>query len=86
MIAEAFSCGLPVISSDVGGISEWVNESNGILVPSEDEDRLLQALVYIIEHHAEYSRDKLRQYAELHVSPGVIAGQFAGLYKLAVNS
>lgn len=86
VIAEAFSCGLPVISSDVGGISEWVNDSNGILVPSEDEDRLLQALVYIIEHLTGYRHDVLRQYAETHFSPGVIAGRFAELYKLAVNS
>lgn len=34
-ILEAMSCGLPVIASNVGGISEAVNEQNGILVNNE---------------------------------------------------
>lgn len=34
-ILEAMSCDLPVIASGVGGISEAVNESNGILVKNE---------------------------------------------------
>ena len=33
-IMEAFSCGIPVIATNVGGTSEIVNNKNGILLPS----------------------------------------------------
>lgn len=33
VILEALSCGLPVLSTNVGGIPEIVNDANGILVP-----------------------------------------------------
>jgi len=35
--AEAVCCGLPVIAKEVGGISEFINETNGILVGEEDD-------------------------------------------------
>ncbi len=34
-ILEAMSAGLPIIASDVGGVSEAVNEQNGILVKNQ---------------------------------------------------
>jgi glycosyltransferase involved in cell wall biosynthesis/GT2 family glycosyltransferase len=47
-ILEAMALGKAVISTDVGGISEWVrNESNGLLVPPEDPVALARA----IEHY-----------------------------------
>ncbi|MBK1724694.1 glycosyltransferase [Thiocystis violacea] len=60
---EAMACGLPVVTTDVGGNREVVNDpSLGIVVPFEDPDALLaalhQALVtewdrVVIRHHAE---------------------------------
>jgi glycosyltransferase involved in cell wall biosynthesis len=35
--AEAISCGCPVIASKVGGIPEFVNESNGLLIEDNTE-------------------------------------------------
>ncbi|MDB5053870.1 MAG: hypothetical protein JWM44_1920 [Bacilli bacterium] len=32
-IMEAFSCGIPVMATDVGGVSELVNARNGYLIP-----------------------------------------------------
>lgn len=42
--AEALSCGCPVISSEVGGIVEFVNETNGILVRENKEDQFFTAM------------------------------------------
>jgi len=48
-ILEAMSCGLPVIASDVGGVSEIVDENCGILIKRGDEDGLKKALEKLIE-------------------------------------
>jgi glycosyltransferase involved in cell wall biosynthesis len=48
-ILEAMSCGLPVIASDVGGVSEAViHGETGILVPRGDVDMLRSALAELI--------------------------------------
>jgi glycosyltransferase involved in cell wall biosynthesis len=45
-IIEAASLGKAVISTDVGGISEWIHdELNGLLVPPENPARLTDAIV-----------------------------------------
>lgn len=42
--AEALSCGCPVIASKVGGIPEFVNEKNGILVEEHAEQAYNEAM------------------------------------------
>lgn len=47
-LVEAMAAGLPIVATDVGGISEVVGENSGILVPSEDTDLLAEALVRVL--------------------------------------
>ena len=47
---EAMSCSLPVISTDVGGMSDIV-DSNGILVPINDASSLSEAMVKLVDDH-----------------------------------
>mgnify|MGYP000019279607 CR=1 FL=1 len=43
-ILEAMACGLPVIASDVGGISEQVDDGiTGLLIPSQNPDLMAKA-------------------------------------------
>jgi len=51
-IAEAMSCGVPVISTRVGGIPEVVAEGTGLLVPPRDEVSLSEALKTLITDRA----------------------------------
>jgi glycosyltransferase involved in cell wall biosynthesis len=51
-IAEAMSCGVPVISTRVGGIPEVVAEGTGLLVPPRDEVSLSEALKTLISDNA----------------------------------
>ena len=50
-IVEAWACGIPVLSSDVGGISEYLDESNGRLVTAGNENELVQAMSWMIDNH-----------------------------------
>lgn len=45
IILEAYSCGLPVIASNIGAIGEIVDSSCGVLVEPGDLDQLEQAIV-----------------------------------------
>jgi glycosyltransferase involved in cell wall biosynthesis len=46
---EACYCGLPVVTSGIGGALEIVNQDCGILVPPEDTEALAKALQHLIE-------------------------------------
>ncbi|MBN1791577.1 MAG: glycosyltransferase [Bacteroidales bacterium] len=83
---EAFSCGLPVISSDVGGIRDWIRADNGILVSSGNEDELLKALIAMFDSYKKYDKHALHQYAVDHFSRTVIAGKFREIYQNALKA
>jgi glycosyltransferase involved in cell wall biosynthesis len=80
VILESYACGVPVLSTDVGGISEHLSDDLGLLIKSEDEDQLLEKLIYLLDHHDEYDKEKIRKYAESHFSREVIGEQLASVY------
>lgn len=47
-ILEAFSCAIPIIGFDTGGISDIVDETNGIVVPKGNIDALANAMSELI--------------------------------------
>lgn len=59
VITEALCSGLPVISSDVGGISEIINSTNGILVSFDDEQALLNAMTTIYINTKHYNAEDI---------------------------
>lgn len=52
VLLEALACGRPVISSAVGGIAEFINAENGLLVPSGDTLGFKQALEQMMDQYA----------------------------------
>lgn len=56
VILEAYSIGLPVIASTVGGIPEIVDERCGILIEPGDEEALLSAMRHLVSDRAAYQR------------------------------
>ncbi len=80
VILESYACGVPVLSTDVGGIKEHLNNDLGVLIPSEDEVLLLEKLNFMLDHFHEFDKKKIRQYAEEHFSNEVIGVQLAEIY------
>lgn len=68
-IMEAHACGIPAIATNVGGVSEIVNNENGILLPqhpsTEDISRGLAALL-IDPHNLNIKKKAARQNWESH--------------------
>ena len=60
VILEALACGLPIVSTNVGGISEIINESNGMLVPPRDVEKLADAMRQMLSKYPDYDANALR--------------------------
>ena len=86
VIPESFSCGVPFLSTNVGGISEHLNESLGILIPSEDEDALLNSIEQMLDHPERYNKDQIRRYAIDNFSQQVIGEQLRNVYQRVLAS
>lgn len=82
VINEAFACGLPVIATDTGGISERVKEWNGRLVPPKDEEALYLTLLSFMEQSNEFDHERIKNYAELWFSNAAVEKQLKELYSL----
>lgn len=85
VILEAFSSGVRVISTDVGGIKEFFPKDYGILIPPNDEAKLVQALLEIQKNSDEIDTNKMHQYAVQHFSKEHIAKLFENLYYRALK-
>jgi glycosyltransferase involved in cell wall biosynthesis len=47
-ICEAMACGIPVITSDIGGIKDYVSEEFGILCPVNDYQAIAAAATQML--------------------------------------
>ena len=80
VVIEALCCGLPVIAADTGGIGEAVNETNGILVQSENEEELTNALNKVMNEYDKFDREKIAYDSGQRFSYEAIGKQFYELY------
>ena len=66
-VIEAMALGLPVISTNVGGIPYLVKDQvNGVLVEPDNELEMVKAIVSLMANHLE--RDVMIANARQHVS------------------
>lgn len=86
VVIEALCCGLPVVSSNVAGISEAVNDSNGILVESENENELHSALIRIRENYDDYDCKSISVDAARKFSYQAISAKFDDFYKNIIKT
>jgi len=85
VIVEAYSCGLPVVSTDVGGISEHLTEKHGLLIKPGDEEALLHTLENMLDHVHEYDREFLHEYAEKNFSYENVGKKYFDVYSEIIN-
>ena len=83
VIAEAWATGIPVITSDVGGIAEHFDDERGILVDSGDEKALAEAILSL---DRVWNKEAIRKYAEDHFSVEAVTKAYTKAYNIALDS
>jgi len=86
VILESFSSGTPVISTDVGGISEYFPEGFGSLIRKNSETQLFnEILKYYNDEIKVASFEAMNNYVEQNFSPRAISNIFEEKYKHVLN-
>lgn len=81
VIIEALASGVPVISTDVGGISEHLTSDRGMLIESGQIDQLMNAMQTMISTYETYDAEALRKYALDHFSIASVSKSYESVYK-----
>lgn len=84
-ILEALCCGIPVVSSNVGGIPEEINNSNGILVEPSSQLQFVQALKTMIQNYRNYDSSSISKVAIGKYSNESVAQQISEIYFNVLN-
>jgi len=85
VIAEALACGTPVLATRCGGPEEYVTEQFGKLIPLHDPEELKNGIVFMMQNHASFSREKMMQFAQASFNPTAITQQFISIYNLLIS-
>lgn len=80
-VLEALSVGLPVVATICGGIKECINESNGLLVPTEDVNVLSSAMLKITQNISNYNRESIAQDFENRFSTKTIVNNLVSIFE-----
>jgi glycosyltransferase involved in cell wall biosynthesis len=79
VIAEAWSCGIPAIYSQCGGLTEINNPSLGIQVQPKDEIALFEAMKEVVEERTMFSKSEILKQAEAYNEEAVL-NKFTSIY------
>lgn len=82
---EAMSAGLSVIATTCGGPEDFVDDSNGILVPVNDVVALTDALIKMYKTANNYDRNNIASSTQQKFSPNAIASQLTDIYIDVIN-
>ena len=85
VIAESFASGIKVISTNVGGISEFFPDNFGILLEKVDVKLLEEAMIKVLNSELNSSKKEISHYAEQTFSKQKIAEKFSEIYNKVLN-
>ncbi len=85
VILEALCCGVPVISTNAGGIAEVIDDSNGIIILDEQEEQLLEALKQVYNNYILFDRIKIAEAASKQFSYKTVGNEIDKVYKELIS-
>lgn len=83
---EALRSGLPVIATKCGGPEDFIDETNGLLVPVNNIPLLTDALKKMIHNIGNYNRKLISEECSKKFAPDTIANQLMQVYNQIINN
>ncbi len=84
VITEAFCCGVPVISTSVGGIAEIITPENGLLIDRGDEQAMLNAMNRLLDGKVVFHREQIKNNAHSLFSNDEVGLKLLNIYNRIV--
>lgn len=82
---EALSQGLPCIATACGGPEEFINESNGILIPVGNTDAMAKAMIELYDNYSHYDSISIAADTRRRFGPQTIAKQLTEFFEETIN-
>lgn len=82
---EALSQGLPCIATICGGPEEFIDDSNGILIPVEDTGAMAKAMIEMYENYSKYDGISIAKECRKKFAPETIARQLTEIFTKTVS-
>lgn len=83
---EAMAKGKPVIATRCGGPENFVDESNGLLIPVDDIEATSKAMDFMRENARKYDSDSIRENCYNNFSEEFVTGQILKVYRSLVKN
>ena len=81
VIQECLSCGKPVVASKAGPIPGLVDKDSGILVDTGNEDELLDAIDFMLDHYQNYDSRLMHEKVQNSFGYNIVGKAYAELYE-----
>ncbi len=85
VLLESFCCGLPVISTAVGGVPEIITKENGILIEPGNVNQLAEKMKYLVKNYQQYDRKKISEDAIAQYNYKKIGADINDVYSDILN-
>ena len=78
---EALATGVPVIATKCGGPEIFVHEDNGLMIPVDDLDALVNAMEYMYKNIKVFDREKVSSEIKDKFSPKYVSKKLVEVYE-----
>lgn len=82
---EALACGTPVVATNQGGMTDFINSEVGALVDVEDDVMLEREISRILNKEKTFNRTKLANYAKDNYSQEVVIDKLIKLFQNVID-
>jgi glycosyltransferase involved in cell wall biosynthesis len=86
VLIEALAMGIPVISTDSVGPRDIINENNGILVPTFECLDFYQAMLHVVKHYNQFSKENIKNECFDKFSENSVLQQIENIYLKALKN